>query len=160
MIVTNIVIGAETVVEADVAGERFHAKGLQILSKNYLDVYRYERWGERNLPDFAPGSSFTPSKLDLVESKTAPPDFLSEVELIRLMDNHGIGTDATIQEHIKTILDREYAVKVNQKFKPTPLGHALIKYYTQIGHEATIARPKTRADMEKDLVSSKLNILT
>lgn len=143
------------------AGEKFTAKGLQILERNYLDVYRYERWGERTLPDFAPGDTFVPTKLELTEGKTAPPELLTEVELIRLMDNYGIGTDATIQEHIKTIQTRKYAVKLNGKFfKPTPVGHGLIKYYTQIGHEATIARPKTRADMEKDLVKICQGALT
>ena len=146
---------------ADIAGEVFTAKGLQVLERNYLDVYRYERWGERTLPDFTPGNTFTPSKLELVEGKTAAPELLTEVELIRLMDNYGIGTDATIQEHIKTIQTRKYAEKLNGKFfKPTPVGHGLIKYYTQIGHEAAIARPKTRADMEKDLVKICQGALT
>lgn len=36
---------------------------------------------------------------------------MSESELITLMDKNGIGTDATIHEHIKTIQEREYAIK-------------------------------------------------
>ena len=39
----------------------------------------------------------------LEEGKTKPPNLLSESELISLMDKNGIGTDATIAEHIKTI---------------------------------------------------------
>jgi DNA topoisomerase-3 len=41
--------------------------------------------------------------MEIKNGKTIPPNLLSESELITLMDNNGIGTDATIHEHIKTI---------------------------------------------------------
>ena len=34
---------------------------------------------------------------------TAPPRLMTESDLITEMDKNGIGTDATIHEHIKTI---------------------------------------------------------
>ena len=61
------------------------------------------------LPDFAPGMSFEPSVLALRESSTCAPPLLSESDLIALMDTNGIGTDATIAEHIETIQTRKYA---------------------------------------------------
>ena len=52
----------------------------------------------------------------------------AEVELISLMDRNGIGTDATIAQHITTIQERAYAMKDNnQKFVPTKLGIALVE---------------------------------
>ena len=39
---------------------------------------------------------------------TQPPDYLQESELIALMDQHGIGTDASIPQHIKNVCDRHY----------------------------------------------------
>lgn len=58
--------------------------------------------------------------------------FFKEVELITLMDQNGIGTDATIATHISTIQNREYATKDNQqKFHPTTLGIALIEAYNR-----------------------------
>ena len=42
------------------------------------------------------------------ESSTKPPNLLSESNLIDLMDKNGIGTDATIHEHIKKVQDRGY----------------------------------------------------
>ena len=38
-----------------------------------------------------------------------PPLALTESELIAIMDKHGIGTDATIAEHIATVQKRGYA---------------------------------------------------
>lgn len=55
-----------------------------------------------------------------------------EVELISLMDRNGIGTDATIAQHISTIQERKYAEKDgNQRFLPTKLGIALVEGYNR-----------------------------
>lgn len=47
----------------------------------------------------------------MYKGTTSPPNLLTEEELVTLMDKNGIGTDATIAEHIKKVIDREY-VKV------------------------------------------------
>lgn len=52
-----------------------------------------------------------PNEVTLKEGLTTPPKLLNEADLIGLMDKFGIGTDATIHEHIKTILTRKYAFK-------------------------------------------------
>ncbi|CAK9027740.1 unnamed protein product, partial [Durusdinium trenchii] len=44
----------------------------------------------------------------LAESWTEPPKPLTEAELVELMDQNGIGTDASIPQHIQTIQDRAY----------------------------------------------------
>jgi DNA topoisomerase-3 len=70
---------------------------------NWLDIYPYEKWTEGTLPEYNKGEKFRPSKFEFKESTTSSPKLLSENELITLMDKNGIGTDATIHEHIKTI---------------------------------------------------------
>ena len=56
------------------------------------------------------------------------PELLSEPELIAMMDKEGIGTDATISEHIATILKRNYAEKnAAGRFTPTNIGLALVE---------------------------------
>lgn len=62
------------------------------------------------MPEFTKGELLNVI-LSVKNGVTAPPKPMSEAELIGLMDKNGIGTDATIHEHIKTIQDREYANK-------------------------------------------------
>jgi len=48
------------------------------------------------------------------------------------MDRNGIGTDATIAQHITTIQERAYATKDGgQRFLPTKLGIALVEGYNR-----------------------------
>ena len=59
----------------------------------------------------------------LVERKTSAPDYLTESELITLMEKHGIGTDASIPTHINNIGQRNYVTVVaGRKLVPTSLG--------------------------------------
>lgn len=138
--------GAETVVDMELGGERFTCKGLQILEKNYLDVYVYERWSDKNIPVFAEGEQLTPDAVEMKQGITTPPNLLTEADLIKLMDQNGIGTDATIAQHIQTIQDRCYAQKQGIYFSPTNLGTALLEAYVTIGHE--LGKPAGRAATE------------
>ena len=91
--------------------ETFHASGLRVIERNYLEVYPYERWNSSApLPEFQIGETFKPDKAMIEDGKTSPPGYLTEPELIGLMDANGIGTDATMAEHITKIREREYVI--------------------------------------------------
>ena len=142
--------GFQTVVQVDMGGEVFECKGLQVVELNFLKVYPYIKWSEADLPIFRENEEFVPSALMMEEHETQPPSYLSESDLITLMDKSGIGTDATIHQHIKTIQDRKYAEKTQSAlFKPTPLGSALVVGYSSIG--TSIHNPELRAKMEKSM---------
>uniref|UniRef100_A0A803L4R8 DNA topoisomerase n=1 Tax=Chenopodium quinoa TaxID=63459 RepID=A0A803L4R8_CHEQI len=120
--VSQPAVSAETTVEIDIAGEMFSASGRVILAKNYLDVYRFESWGGSMIPTYMFGQQFTPTTLTLDSGVTRPPPLLSEADLLSCMDKAGIGTDATMHDHIKKLLDRFYATKdANTRFSPTNL---------------------------------------
>lgn len=71
---------------------QFSATGLRILERNYLEVYKYEKWSEREMPEFRRGQKFQMSSIQLVDSETSPPKLLTEADLISLMEKHGIGS--------------------------------------------------------------------
>jgi DNA topoisomerase-3 len=145
--------GWETTVTIDINGEVFSASGLAIQEYNWLGVYPYEKWSDRNIPNFKPNEEFTPTSLTMEQGTTTAPSLLTEAELIALMDKNGIGTDATIAQHIQTIQERGYATKMNPgaHFAPTTLGVALVDAYNSMGLE--LSQPKLRADMEADMLT-------
>lgn len=144
--------GASSQLQITIAGEVFKTTGQTVLERNWLDVVRYERWNSRTIPCLSLGDVFIPSSLLMMDGATKPPELLSEDELIAIMDKNGIGTDATMAEHIKKIQERNYASKDSRmRFKPTDLGVALIDGYNSIGEtEACLSKPYLRAHMEAD----------
>ena len=69
----------------------------------------------------------------MLEKQTGPPDYLTEAELITLMEKHGIGTDASIPVHINNICERNYVgIQPGRKLKPTTLGIVLVHGYQKV----------------------------
>eukprot|EP00474_Spongospora_subterranea_P000285 CRZ00743.1 hypothetical protein [Spongospora subterranea] len=142
--------GEQTRVAVECGGEEFNGYGLTIKSRGYLDIFPFDKWSNVQLPALNQGQEYPPSMINMTESRTAPPSYLTEAELIGLMDRHGIGTDATIAQHITTVLKREYAIKrPDNHFVPSPLGVALVTAYNSIGLDLSL--PKRRALMEVEL---------
>ena len=101
--------GELTQAEIEYGSEIFKASGLMILQRNYLDVYPYDKWeNSQQLPEFTLGETFIPTEAKITQGQTSPPGYLTEPELISLMDANGIGTDATMAEHINKIKERNY----------------------------------------------------
>lgn len=150
--------GEATDIEIEWGPEVFHAHGLVVVQRNYLDVYPYDKWeSSQQLPQFTLGETFEPSEANMTEGKTTPPTYLTEPELIGLMDANGIGTDATMAEHILKIKDRHYVQtrpksgngrNQVQEFIPTVLGVALIEGYDNVGLDVSVSKPFLRKEME------------
>jgi DNA topoisomerase III len=150
--------GEATDIEILYGEETFHTHGLLVLQRNYLDVYVYDRWeSTQQLPVFTVGEVFTPTEAKITDGKTSPPGYLTEPELIALMDANGIGTDATMAEHIVKIKEREYVAtrpkagtgrNTINEFIPTRLGVALIEGYDNVGFETSLSKPFLRKEME------------
>ncbi|KAF3386192.1 DNA topoisomerase 3 [Penicillium rolfsii] len=153
--------GQGTDIEIQYGEEFFHASGLIVLERNYLDVYVYDKWeSSQQLPKFEREEMFEPTEANITEGKTTAPNYLTEPELIGLMDANGIGTDATMAEHIAKIKEREYVV-VNtrgsgrskaEELIPTRLGIALVEGYDNVvaglPNSISLSKPFLRKEME------------
>eukprot|EP00871_Galdieria_phlegrea_P003733 jgi/Galph1/4360/GphlegSOOS_G2984.1 len=126
-------VGYETQITLQVGFESFSLRGLSIEAPEYLEVYPYDR---------CEGLS-----LFMKEGVTSAPKPLSESDLLGLMDTYGIGTDATVAEHIRKIQEREYVIKQKDVFYPMALGLALVEAFEACG--ALLARPTCRAEQEQ-----------
>jgi DNA topoisomerase III len=122
----------------EIAGEKFNYKGKGSLIDGFTAVMPWMRIpAEKSASDMKQGQQYPVMEVTLIEGKTSPPDFLSEWELIGLMEKNGIGTDASIPVHIENICTRNY-VQVDshsRTLKPTNLGIALVHGYTRIDPE-------------------------
>jgi ssDNA-binding Zn-finger/Zn-ribbon topoisomerase 1 len=134
------------------SGEEFSATGLIITAHNFLEIYPYIKWADKDLPLFKEGEKITPFSVDLSQGTTSPPPLLTEADLIKLMDQNGIGTDATIAKHIKTIIKRDYVKQKGQlgEFEPTQLGEALVAGYNFIGYRK-LNQPELRSKLEQEM---------
>ncbi|XP_022705600.1 DNA topoisomerase 3-beta-1-like isoform X2 [Varroa jacobsoni] len=100
--------------------------------------------------NLTPGSQLEVVSIKLDDKQTSPPDYLTESELIGLMDKHGIGTDASISTHINNICQRHYVtIESGRKLKPTNLGIVLIHGYQTIDKDLCL--PWMRAAVEEQL---------
>lgn len=139
--------GFQTVVTLKWGNEVFNASGLLVTEKNYLDVYIYKKWqSSKELPAFVQGEQVELKVGELKEGKTSPPRHMTESELIALMDANGIGTDATIAEHIHKIEQRLYISKRKsggtELILPTELGMGLIEGFSSINYDNNISLSK------------------
>src|SRR6266850_13017 len=129
------------------------SSGLSIRERNYLDVYPYDKWSDKELPDFEEGATFVPSVCELRDGTTSKPSLLTEADLVGIMDKNGIGTDATIAQHIDTIINREYVVpRMEGSVKylvPSTFGIGLVKGYNDIEFERSLSKPQLRREVRE-----------
>ncbi|KAI8330027.1 DNA topoisomerase [Blakeslea trispora] len=140
-----------TSVSFEVGGEMFECKGIKMLSPGFTSVMHWITTSDEYIPEFKENEVLDIQKVSLVEGKTSPPDYLTEAELIGLMEQHGIGTDASIPTHINNICQRNYVQVSGAKryLIPTNLGIVLIHGYQKIDPELSL--PTMRSDMEQQL---------
>lgn len=159
--------GFQTTVELQWGKEQFTASGLEVAQRNYLDVYIYKKWlSSKELPPFIQGESVALKQAEVKDGKTSPPRHMTETELIALMDANGIGTDATIAEHIFKIENRQYILKKKtggtEIILPTEIGMGLIEGFSSINfaNNISLLKPFLRKRLEgllSDIEEGKSN---
>ncbi len=141
-------------VQFTIKGEGFKITGLRIIKEGFLEIYPYQKVSEIFLPkkELKVGDMVFVDEIQLKAGKTTPPKLLRESELIRLMDKLGLGTDATIPQHIQTNIKRSYfrILKGKSRFiEPTGRGVALIRSLKK--SVAMLVDPEIRAYIERQI---------
>lgn len=141
----------QTTVHFEAGSELFTCVGKQPISPGFTSIMTWQAVeSNETFPDMVIGDSCTIEECKLAEKQTGPPDFLTESELISLMEKHGIGTDASIPVHINNICERNYVTIITgRKLKPMPLGIVLVHGYQQIDPDLVL--PTMRSAVEKQL---------
>ncbi|XP_015173858.1 PREDICTED: DNA topoisomerase 3-beta-1 [Polistes dominula] len=140
-----------TVIKFKVGMEIFTATGRTLLDPGYTSILTWQSFGTNDtLPKISFGEKVDIQEAKLVELYTQPPDYLTEAELISLMEKHGIGTDASIPVHINNICMRNYVtIAPGRKLVPTSLGIVLVHGYQKIDPELVL--PTMRSAVEEQL---------
>lgn len=140
-------VDAQTTVTVLYGGEYFNTSGAAEVEKGWTEIFAYARRENSRIPNYQLHETFVPKSVVMEKSVTQPPPRLTETALISLMDSNGIGTDATIAQHIKTLIDRSYVQRVGQSMVPTSLGLALAAAYEGLGL-VSLLLPQLRAQTE------------
>merc|ERR1719198_455531 len=83
--------------------------------------------------------------------ESSPPELLTEADLLGMMEKHGIGTDASMPQHVHNVVTRGYVevLEPGRRMRPTVLGVALVHGLRQVDPE--LVKPAVRARIEKDV---------
>eukprot|EP00123_Amoebidium_parasiticum_P003078 comp14376_c1_seq1/m.10456 comp14376_c1_seq1/g.10456 ORF comp14376_c1_seq1/g.10456 comp14376_c1_seq1/m.10456 type:complete len:176 (-) comp14376_c1_seq1:306-833(-) len=136
----------------DVGGELFTCTGKRLVDAGFTEVMDSMRPKDlQDLPPLATNMECAVQGVQLVEGTTGPPDYLTEAELIGLMERHGIGTDASIPVHMANIVERNYVQVLgsSRQLRPTNLGIVLIHGYYRI--DPDLCLPTMRSAVESQL---------
>ncbi|KAH6923707.1 hypothetical protein HPB50_005177 [Hyalomma asiaticum] len=141
----------QTTASFTVGEERFSLTGKSVINPGFTKFMSWQAVApEEALPQLKAGTVVPIVQTKLAEQKTNPPDYLTESELISLMDKHGIGTDASIPVHINNICQRNYVtVGSGRRLIPTNLGIVLVHGYQKIDQDLIL--PTMRAAVEQQL---------
>ena len=141
----------QTSVNIDCGGEQFSMTGKKVTDPGFTVIMTHQAIPpEDSVPHLVQGTKLKVKEVKLVERQTSPPGYLTESDLITLMEKHGIGTDASIPVHINNICTRNYVtIESGRRLVPTNLGIVLVHGYLKI--DPDLVRPSMRSAVEKQL---------
>lgn len=142
----NPAIIANKTITALVGEFKFTAKGLGIIEKNWMDVYK-TKLQERELPDINGAFPIEESRIE--EKMTQPPNRYSPASLVRELEKKNLGTKATRASIIETLYNRGYIQ--GQSIQATPIGMSLISSLEK--HSPIIIDEKLTRNFEKEMDS-------
>ncbi|MEM1515352.1 MAG: DNA topoisomerase [Candidatus Bathyarchaeia archaeon] len=134
--------------QVDVNGLKLDATGRYFIDEGFYQTFPYFKpkdtlW----IPQIRVGEKLLIVEVRLEEKKTKPPPRLTESELLRLLEQHSIGTDATRAEYPQIIVERGYVEKKRKSFYLSALGETLIDLLKDV--DKRLVTPDTRRYVEQ-----------
>jgi DNA topoisomerase-1 len=143
-------------VTLDSRGEQLRATGLELSYRGWRYHYPYAQTQERYLPDLHEGEVVTVTNKQLVEKETQPPQRWGQGQLIKKMDELGLGTKSTRHEIIKKLTQRGY-VDVNP-LRPTGIACSVTQSLER--YAPTITKPEMTRLLEEEMEKVKAGTLS
>ena len=153
-VAVELTCGAEPQPDSPVPDDLFRATGSTVAVPGFLAVYEEGRDDrnaeqERRLPPLKKDAVVTLAALRPEQHFTEPPPRYSEANLIRALEDHGIGRPSTYAAIISTLQQREYAELQKRRFHPTDVGRLVNAFVTE--HFADYVDYDFTARLEDDL---------
>lgn len=137
----------KTKITIDLHGELFSVTGKIVEDHGWTVALPGSAVKDEKLPDVNPRDDLPVADVKLTAGTTKPPGYLTEADLIGLMEKNGIGTDASIPTHINNIGVRNYVkLEAGRTIVPTKLGIILAHGYHSI--DAELVTPQVRSAVE------------
>ena len=115
--------------------------------EGFYKVFPYFRGKDNPIPEFREGERVKIVGVQVKTGYTEPPPRLTEADLLKMMEDHGIGTDATRATFPRIIQKRKYAHKRGGRFVPSKLGMRFIETLEEI--DKRLVTPETRRYVEE-----------
>lgn len=103
-------------------GVTFRANGSKMKFEGFLKIYKDNKEKDNLLPDLEIGDQVKLAKTDTAQHFTQPPARYSEANLIKALEENGVGRPSTYAPTLDTIQRRYYVKLVGRRFEPTELG--------------------------------------
>ncbi|EAT36302.1 AAEL011603-PA [Aedes aegypti] len=144
-----------TTTKFKINNELFTNTSSVLIDPGYTKVMTWQAFNKNEvITPFTVNEKVKINDVRLVESQTGPPDYLTESELISLMEKHGIGTDASIPVHINNICQRNYvAIGGGRTLTPTNLGIVLVHGYRKIDPELVLPTMRSAVEQQLNLIA-------
>ncbi|MBP6859990.1 MAG: type I DNA topoisomerase [Candidatus Pacebacteria bacterium] len=127
----------------------FTANGSRVTFPGWLALDTKARGEDVELPKLAEGEVVELKSLEGTEKQTEPPNRYTEAGLVKELEKRGIGRPSTYASIMKTIQDREYALKEGRTLMPTATGMVVSGWLEE--HFAEYISDSFTAEMEDEL---------
>lgn len=134
-------------VTVDIAAEDFGANGARLVDAGWRWYYSYNVPEDRILPHLKEGQSLNVKEVSLVGKETQPPSRYGQGQLIKIMEDLGLGTKSTRHEIISKLYGRAYVH--GNPLQPTKTAYAVIEALERYAN--TITKPEMTGKLEHDM---------